>query len=401
MHKRSFLGLAVASVVAVAGCSVSKADSGSNGSSTGPVVVGLALAESGFMSAFDIPVMHGAEIAVDDLNAKGGVLGRKIKLVVSDTHTDIAQGTAAAQEVISKGAAMMITSCDYDFGGPGARVAQQKGLVSFSCAASPKFGVQAIGDLAHSISSGTPTEGAVMAQYAYQNLNARTAYLLEDTGLEYSKAFCQYFAESFQHWGGTVVGSDSFANTDISIAAQITRLNGSAKKPDVIAYCSYPPGGAAGLRQLRGAGIGTTVVTDTSFDGAYWLDAVPKLTNFYYPTSGSIFGDDPLPRWQEFVTKYTAKAGSPPSNASYPGSGYSIIEGWAAAVEQAGTFDSRKVEQVLNSWKDKDLLNGPTTYSQTQHMALGRAMAVLEIKDGKNGFVTRFAPQFVPKPNVY
>jgi branched-chain amino acid transport system substrate-binding protein len=377
MQKRSALGLAVASVLAVAGCSVSKADPAGNGGSADPVVVGLALAESGFMSAFDVPVMHGAEIAVDDINARGGVLGRKIKLVVSDTHTDIAQGTAAAQEVISKGAAMVITSCDYDFGGPGARVAQQKGLISFACAASPKFGVQAIGDLAHS------------------------AYLLEDTGLEYSKAFCQYFAESFKHWGGTVTGTDSFANTDVSIAAQITRLKGSAQRPDVIAYCSYPPGGAAGLRQLRGAGVTSTIVTDTAFDGTYWLDAVPNLTDFYYPTSGSIFGDDPLPRWQEFVQKYTAKTGSPPSNASYPGSGYSTIQGWAAAVEQAGTFDSRKVEQVLNGWQDKDLLNGPTTYTAKRHMALGRAMAVLAIKNGKNQFVTRFTPQFVPTPDVY
>jgi branched-chain amino acid transport system substrate-binding protein len=296
---------------------------------------------------------------------------------------------------------MVIASCDYDFGGPEARLAQQHGLLSFACAASPKFGAQGIGDLAYSISSGTPTEGAMMAQFAFRDLHARTAYLLQDTGLEYSKAFCQYFQEAFKHYGGKIVASDSFANTDASIAPQITKLKGTAQQPDVIAYCSYPPGGAAGLRQLRAAGVDQPIVADTAFDGNYWLGAVPDLTDFYYPTSGSIFGDDPLSAWQDFVQKYVRKTGKHPSNASYPGSGYSIVQGWAAAVEQAKSFDTKKVQAVLDQWTNHQLLNGPTTYTPKQHMALGRTMAVLQIKKGKNAFLKRFTPEFTPTPSYF
>jgi branched-chain amino acid transport system substrate-binding protein len=365
-------------------------------SGKGPIVIGGALAKTGFMSAFDIPVSQGAELAIADINADGGVLGRKLKIVYSDTKTDQAQGATAAQEVIDKGAAMVIASCDYDFGGPPARVAVEKGLLAFACAASPKFGKQGVGDLAFSISSGTPTEGAMMAEFAYNELKKRSAYLLEDTGLEYSKAFCQYFEERFKELGGEIAGKDSFANDDASISSQVNGLRDSSA--EVIAYCSYPPGGAAGLRQIRGAGIDVPIVGDTAFDGNYWLNAVPDLSDFYYPTAGSIFGDDPEAKWQEFVRKYEDKTGKSPSNASYPGSGYSIVQGWAEAVEEAGTLDSDKVKSIIEAWSEQELQNGATTYGPDQHMALGRPMAVMEIQDGKNKFVTRFAAEKVPQP---
>jgi branched-chain amino acid transport system substrate-binding protein len=406
----------LAKVVAVAGClfavlvlvACGDDDSSDGGSGDGaasqntaddgkgPIVIGGALAKTGFMSAFDVPVSQGAELAIADINANGGVLGRDLKIAYSDTKTDQAQGATAAQEVIDKGAAMVIASCDYDFGGPPARVAVEKGLLAFACAASPKFGKQGVGDLAFSISSGTPTEGAMMAEFAYNQLKKRNAYLLEDTGLEYSKAFCQYFRERFEELGGKIAGEDSFANDDASISSQVNNLSDSSA--DVIAYCSYPPGGAAGLRQIRGAGIDLPIVADTAFDGNYWLDAVPDLSDFYYPTAGSIFGDDPEEKWQEFVSKYKEKTGKDPSNASYPGSGYSIVQGWAAAVEEAGTLDSEKVKAVIEGWQEQELQNGATTYGPEQHMALGRPMAVMEIQNGKNQFVERFAAEKVPQP---
>jgi branched-chain amino acid transport system substrate-binding protein len=365
--------------------------------SSGPITVGVANAKSGFMSAFDVPFSAGAKIAVDDINARGGVLGRQLKLSACDTKTDIAQGANCAQQVLDDGAAVLMSSCDYDFGGPGARVADKRNILSFACAASPKFGKQGIGHDAFSIAGGTPTEGAVMAEYAYDKLGARSAYLLRDTGLEYSKAFCQYFEQRFTELGGTIVGKDDFANDDQSIASQISNLRSASPQPDVIAYCSYPPGGASGLRQIRGAGIDTPIVADTAFDGDFWLRAVPNLSDFYYPTPGSIFGDDEDRTWQEFTRKYVAAEGSQPASGNYPGSGYSAVQLWADAVEKAGTLDTDRVRAVLES-QQIDVLNGPTRYGPDQHMALGRPMAVIQVKDGKNEFVERFTPRQVPQP---
>jgi branched-chain amino acid transport system substrate-binding protein len=365
--------------------------------STGPITIGVANAKTGFMSAFDIPFSAGAQIAVDDINGSGGVLGRQLKLVSCDTKTDIAQGANCAQQVLDAGAAVLMSSCDYDYGGPGARVADQHNILAFACAASPKFGKQGVGENAFSIAAGTPTEGAMMAEYAYDKLKKRSAYLLRDTGLEYSKAFCQYFAERFKQLGGKVVGQDDFANDDQSIASQISTLRSASPAPDVIAYCSYPPGGASGLRQIRGAGIKLPIVADTAFDGNFWLKAVPNLSDFYYPTPGSIFGDDQQAKWQDFTKKYIAKEHSNPASANYPGSGYSSVELWADAVKKANSLDTAKVRAVLES-SQLDVLNGPTKYGPDQHMALGRPMAVMTVRNGKNAFIERFTPAQVPQP---
>jgi branched-chain amino acid transport system substrate-binding protein len=391
--------------LAACGSSSSTSSTGGGGSastgaedSNGPITIGVANAKTGFMSAFDVPFSNGLKLAVKNINAEGGVLGRLLETADCDTKTEIPQGAACAAEVIEKGAAVLMSSCDYDYGGPGGRVADEDGVISLACAASPKYGKQGVGDTAFSVSQGTPTEGAVMAEFAYEKLGTRNAYLLRDTGLEYSKAFCQYFTERFEELGGKIVGSEDFANEDESIASQISNLRSASPTPDVIAYCSYPPGGASGLRQIRGAGIDTPIVSDTAFDGDFWLNAVPDLSDFYYPTPGSIFGDDPDKQWQKFVDEYTKENGEPPANANYPGSGYTALELWKAAVEKAGTLETAKVLPVLEHLTDQATLNGPTTFEPDQHMALGRPMAVIQIQQGKNEFLERLTPKKVPQP---
>jgi branched-chain amino acid transport system substrate-binding protein len=397
----------VLSVFALAACGSSddsSSSTGGGGSSTtaedssGPITIGVANAKTGFMSAFDIPFSNGLALAVKNINAEGGILGRQLKTVDCDTKTEIPQGAACAAEVIEKGASVLMSSCDYDYGGPGGRVADEEGIISFACAASPKYGKQGVGETAFSVSQGTPTEGAVMAEYAAEKLGAKNAYLLRDTSLEYSKAFCQYFTERFEELGGKIVGSEDFANEDESIASQISNLRSASPTPEVIAYCSYPPGGASGLRQIRGAGIDTPIVSDTAFDGDFWINAVPDLSEFYYPTPGSIFGDDEDPSWQEFVQEYVKETGEDPANANYPGSGYTALELWKAAVEKAGSLETDKVLPILQELKEQPTLNGPTTYKPDQHMALGRPMAIMQIQNGQNEFVERVTPKKVPQP---
>ena len=98
--------------------------------------------------------------------------------------------------------------------------------------------------------------------------------------------------------GGKIVGRDTFKNDDPSIATQITRLRALNPAPDVITLCSYTPGGASAVRQIRAAGINTPIASDNAMDGGYWLSAVPDLNNFYYASLGSVVGGDPRPKDQ-------------------------------------------------------------------------------------------------------
>jgi branched-chain amino acid transport system substrate-binding protein len=151
----------LAAGIALASCGNASPTSTASGQ---PIVIGAAVALTGGFSAYDLGGVAAEKIAIADQNAKGGVLGGQLSLVTSDTKSDRAIGPQAALEVLSKGAKLVITQGDFDFGSPAALVAQNKGVPAFSFAASPKYGVQDIGNLAFSINTATNEEGAVAAE---------------------------------------------------------------------------------------------------------------------------------------------------------------------------------------------------------------------------------------------
>src|SRR5882757_9288136 len=103
------------------------------------IVVGFATAESGFMEAYDKPATDAALIRIDEINAAGGLLGKKIEVVKADTKSDRAEGAKAGLSVLDQGADLVVVSCDSDFGSPAALAAEAAGKVSFFlCAESVK-----------------------------------------------------------------------------------------------------------------------------------------------------------------------------------------------------------------------------------------------------------------------
>ena len=100
-----------------------------------------------------------------------------------------------------------------------------------------------------------------------------------------------------------------------------------------------------------------------SWDGDYWLEAVPNLSDFYLVTYGSVFGNDHAPGRREFMDKFQAKFNERPVT-SHALTGYSVIQGWQRAVERAGTFETDKVREALEAFVEEPLLAGPTTFYQ-------------------------------------
>ncbi len=80
-----------------------------------PIIIGAAIAQSGVVAPYDDGPAKAMEIAIEEINAKGGLLGRQLKIIYSDTKSDIAYGATAAQDVIDKGAQMVVVTCDYDY----------------------------------------------------------------------------------------------------------------------------------------------------------------------------------------------------------------------------------------------------------------------------------------------
>src|SRR4029078_10799678 len=146
---------------------------------------------------------------------------------------------------------------DFDFGAPGAYVAQQQNVIAFSGASDPKFGGQALGPLAYPTSNASQAQGALLAEWAFKEKGWRTAYVLLDNTIAYTKSLCASMGTRWKERPGDagLLGEDTFLNGDASIAAQVTRITSLPTKPDVIFFCSYAPGGPSAIRQLRAAGV--------------------------------------------------------------------------------------------------------------------------------------------------
>lgn len=355
------------------------------------VNVGFAVAKSGWMEAYDKGATQAALLAIEEINAKGGLLGSKLVPVTEDTRTDLAYAAKAAQSLLGQDAKVMIVSCDYDMGSPAALAAESAGVISiFLCAADIKAGVQGIGPYSFSASSVANAEGVTMAEWAHDKRGSRRGYALVDTTIQYDRSLCAGFQWRFpQLEGAKLLGTDTFKNGDTSIASQITRIKSLPEKPDVIMLCSYIPGAASVAKQLRAAGIDVPVLNGTAMDGDYWLTSVPGLKDFIGLAKGSVRGDDPRPDVNAFVKTYAGKYGAAPVNQSVF-DGYVAIQLWAKAVEKAQTFDSAAVVDVMNGFKNEPSLLGPRSFSADLHIQNQIPFLVTDIADGKSKVIDQY-----------
>jgi branched-chain amino acid transport system substrate-binding protein len=365
-----------------------------DGGGGAPIVIGVATAESGFQQVFDQPAVVAAEIAAEDIKAAGGMDGRDIRFIKCDVKSDPAQSADCAVRLISEGAELMIVSCDYDVGGPAARIAEEEGLISFSlCAGSPKW--QTIGEHSYTMTFGSPTEGAIVAQWAQSGeLSCKSAYLLIDTSIEYTKAVGDFIKE---HFDGEIVGENTFKNDETSFETQVSQLQAANPTPDCIMLSSYPPGGATLLRQIRAAGIDQPVVSPAGMDGDYWIEAVPDLSDFYYTGFASIYGDDPRDKVNELVKEISNRMGEPLAGSTAV-SGYSVMEAFDKAVTEAGSTDTEAMNEALLSFDEEPLTIGPTTFTPEDHMSLGRPMFMIQVEGGEFSYLETFEPEGVGNP---
>lgn len=371
---------------------------GDGGGSGEPITLGFAIGESGFMVPYDVPAKTAAEMAIEDINGEGGVEGRELAAVSADTKSVPEQGGDAATAVLDDGAEVVVTSCDFDMGSPAAIVAQEQGVLAFStCAASTAFGPTGIGPLAFTMATAAGAEGAVMAEWAHEEKGFETAYVLTDDTLEFTKQSAYGFATRWEELGGELLGEDTFKQEDQSVASQITKIKNLSQEPDVIYLTSYMPGQASVMKQLRSAGLDMPILAEEDVDGDYWKEAIPGVSDVYYATYASIYGDDPDPKVNELVERYTKKSGKEPETAAFL-TGYALVEAVATAIEGAGgSTEGTALQEQLEEFDDEPLLL-PTTFDAKYHITLSRSLRVLQIQDGKTSFLEERAPEVTPIP---
>ena len=155
-----------------------------------PLNIHIVAAKTGIISPFDIQPAEAFTMAIDELNAAGGIGGQQATVTWTDTKSDPALTTQIAQEAVDAGANIIVTTCDFDFAAPAATVAQANNIPALSLCLGDRKGTDltTIGPMSLSPSPGNAFKGSAAAEFMYNDKGWKKAYLLQDDLLEYTKS---------------------------------------------------------------------------------------------------------------------------------------------------------------------------------------------------------------------
>jgi branched-chain amino acid transport system substrate-binding protein len=383
-------GLAIAATV---GGSASAAPS-----QGAPIVIGWAYDSKGQMAPFDNPALAAARIRVREINAKGGVSGRRLQINVCDTqNNNQARAKSCARNLLGAGADIVFTTCDVDFATPVVQEAINRGKLAVApCIGTDQMGPKrfgARGRLAFSFGNVAQDEGSAMAEYARRR-GWRSAALATNTVIVYFKNVVQAFEKRFTQLGGRIVTRESYATGANNVQNAVSRVNGA--RADVIVTSTAFGELPAFVSGLRSLGNRTPILNSWAGDGTYWLPKEPQVTDYYFVTYASVFGDDPNPAVRRLIAQLK-RAKAAPGTGGFVG-GAAAIDGVVTAIRRAdGSLEGAALSRQLERFKKVPALGGAINFSRQLHSVFGRQYRVVRIHNNQARYVGAVTAKVVPK----
>lgn len=307
---------------------------------------------------------NGAQLAADEINKAGGVGGRQIELVVADDGGTAERGRVRA--VVcgpSKGAASAASKAQ-----------ESKVLLVSTSSADPKL--TAAGDYVFRASPLDSSQGEAMAKYAANNIHAKTAAIISESGSQYSTDLANAFEENFTKLGGQVTQKVSYAASDSDFKTLLTPLRDS--NPEVV----YVPGGHAQVgrlaKQARESGIKATLLGGDGWNDPKLFEAGAEPLDGSYIT-GSFSANDPEVQVRKFASDYAARFGGQPDHTA--ALAYDATKLIADAITRAGSTDSAKLREAIAQTANYKGLTGDLSFNPERNAV--KPTQVFKIQGGK------------------
>jgi branched-chain amino acid transport system substrate-binding protein len=382
----------VAASLFLTGCNNSSSPSTPEGGSTnsasgrGVIKVGEFASLTGKEAAFGESSHEGTALAVDDLNAAGGVLGRQVQLITEDDQSQAGQPSTDVRKLISDdGVVAVLGEVASSRSLEAAPICQQSQIPMISpSSTNPK--VTEVGDYIFRVCFIDPFQGTVMANFGAKTLNMKTAAVLTDVTSDYSEGLAKFFKDSFTANGGKIVADQTYSGGDKDFSAQLTAIK--AANPDGIFIPGYYT--EVGLIALQARQLGITVPL---FGGDGW-DGKPLLSIGGSAVEGTYFSDhfspyDTNALVQGFVKRYEAKYNNQVPDAM-AALGYDSFMILADAIKKASTTDGPKVRDQLAAEKDFPGITGNITIDANRNAS--KPAVIIEIKNGQYNYLQTIAP---------
>jgi branched-chain amino acid transport system substrate-binding protein len=360
------------------------------------LVIGAAISKTGWDAPYDSPVMDGFAVAIDEINAAGGIAGKyKVEVVTRDNRSDNAQNAIVTQDLVDQGVNMLLATCDSSMVHATAQIILDAKLPAIStCSSSPTLPMTGKGYIfANAVTDNV--QGAAQAEYA-NSQGYKNAYLLRSPDIEYTQ-MPLYFKEAFEKLGGKVIGESIYALNQPDFSAEVTKIKALDPQPDVIVTSAFEPDFPAFIRQLRGAGVKIPVVCGDGIDSPTTFALGDVVEGVVFTSSGFAAPGSPMAAYQD---KYKAKYGKAPESIM-DALGYDLAKIIEAAVTKADSVEPEKIRAALADLENVQGATAVISYKGGNGTPT-RPVNVLRIVDNKRTLVSQKAPDpaIIPAPRL-
>lgn len=367
---------------------VQKGGGTGNGATGDTIKVGVYGDLTGATSSFGQSTKNGIELAVEEINAAGGVNGKKIILIVEDDQGRPEQAKTVVSKLINQDKVQAVLGEVASTNSLAAAPVAQEAKIPMITPSSTNPKVTEVGDYISRVCFIDPFQGSVMARFASNTLKAKTAAILGDVNSDYSKGLTQFFEEEFNRLGGKVVAKEAYTQTDPDFKGILTKIRDL--NPDVL----YVPGyyGQVGIiaKQSRELGMNMPLLGGDGWDSPeLWKLGGDALKGAYI--SNHYSAENPAPEIQNFVKAYRAKFGVVPD--SLAALAYDAAKVLADAIKRAGTTESSKLKDAINATKDFAGVTGKITLDAGRNAVKPAVVLELNPAEGQFKFKETIAPE--------
>lgn len=348
---------------------------GCSGKSEDVIKVGSIGPLSGPVAVYGVECKNGIELAVEEINAAGGVNGKMLKIVAEDDEGNPEKSVSAYKKLTTKdGIKLVIGSLTSGCTQAITQLAQAQKVLQIAPAATAPAITDA-GNFIFRTCFIDPFQGTVGGKFSYDTLGSRKAAVLYDIGNDYSVGLTDNFVATFEALGGKIVAKESYATGDKDFNAQLTKIKNA--NPDVVYLPDYYGTVALIAKQLRAQGINTPIVGADGWDGMNNDNAGDEVLNGFY--SNHYATDSTEGAVQKFVESFQAKYNKVPN--AFAALGYDSVYMLKDAIAAAGSADSEAVRDALEK-TDGDYVTGHLTFDDKRNPIKSAVMLEVIRKDG-------------------
>ena len=390
MKKRwTVLGvLAIAMSVALTGCG--GGEKAKPAAQTNEIKIGGNVEMTGGVANYGNQALSGMKLAFKQVNESGGVLGKKINLILADNKSEPAEAANATTKLITQDKVSIVM-------GPivssnvlaTVKIAEDnKVVVMTPTGTNEKITVDngKVRPFAFRACFIDPFQGRVMANYATKSLKAKTAVIYIDSSSDYSKGVAAAFEETFVKNGGKVAGKEAFLQKDQDFKATMTKIK--AMNADIVFIPAYYEEVGKIVKQARELGINQPLLGTDGWDNPKVVEiaGAAALNNTFF--SNHYSSQDSDPNVKKFIDAYKAEYKEEPSSMAALGYDAAMIV--IDAIKRANTTDAAKVKEAMEQTKNLQVSTGIVTMDSNHNPI--KSAVVIEMKDGKQTFKEKINP---------